>query len=53
MPDDTRVLTPLAEALFRSGDLAGARTTALHGLDREPTSGALRSVEIRTRNLRP
>ena len=51
-PGDTTVLTPLAEALLRSGDHAAARTTALRGLEQEPTSVALRSVELRTRTPR-
>jgi tetratricopeptide (TPR) repeat protein len=50
LPDDLNVLTPLAEALARTGDRAGARSAALRGLRLDPTSVALRSVEIRTRD---
>ncbi len=49
-PDDTSVLAPLAEALFRVGDRVAARTTAERGLKLEPTSVALRNVELKTRD---
>jgi Flp pilus assembly protein TadD len=49
-PDDTSVLAPLADALFRVGDRVAARTTAERGLKLEPTNVALRNVELKTRD---
>ena len=49
LSDDPALLAALADAQLRSGDPATARTTALRGLAKEPTSVALRTVELRTR----
>lgn len=48
-PDDASLLAQLAGALLLAGDRDAARTIALRGLDRDPTSVPFRSVEIRTR----
>jgi tetratricopeptide (TPR) repeat protein len=48
-PGDTAALAALADAQLRSGDRDAARATALSGLEKDPTSVALRNVELRTR----
>lgn len=48
---DPAFLASLADAQFRNGDHASARATALRGLEKEPTSVALRNVELKTRNM--
>jgi tetratricopeptide (TPR) repeat protein len=48
---DHAFLALLADAQFRTGDHASARATALQGLEKEPTSATLRSVELRTRDI--
>jgi Tfp pilus assembly protein PilF len=50
-PNDVRILTALADAQSRSGDVDGARATIARGLEKDPTNAQL--VAMSRRRSRP